>query len=1282
VSDSPQASSTNRSSRPLWTVPADAPTRAALLHAELRRRILVIDGAMGTMIQSYRLSEDDYRGTRFAQHPKPLQGAHDVLSLTRPDVLLEIHGMYLDAGADLIETSTFNAQRISMADYGLEAHAREMNRAAARVARRAADEAWSRTGRPRWVIGCMGPTNKTASLSPDVSDPGYRNVTYQELVDAYREQAEGLLEGGADLLMVETVFDTLNAKAALFALSALGERLRDTPIMVSGTITDRSGRTLTGQTAEAFYNSMRHGAAGAFPDGRAPWAPEEARGRVGLISIGLNCALGAKEMRPFLEEIHGVAETWVSCHPNAGLPNAFGEYDESAEAMAAVMREFAESGFVNLVGGCCGTTPAHVRALVEAVEGLAPRVIPERPVRTRLSGLEPLTLGGDALFANVGERTNVTGSLKFRRLIESDDYEAALEVARQQVENGAQLLDVNMDEGLLDSVAAMRRYLNLLASEPGISRIPVVVDSSRWEVLEEGLRCLQGRGVVNSISLKDGEDAFREKARLVRRYGAAVIVMAFDELGQADSADRKVEICSRSYHILVDELGFPPEDIIFDPNIFAVATGIEAHDRYAMDFLEATRRIKQACPHVLISGGVSNLSFSFRGSPAVREAMHSAFLYHAIREGMDMGIVNAGALPVYDQIERELLVAVEDVLFARRADATERLTRLAEAHQGKEKRKEEELAWRAEPVGKRLTHALVQGIDDFIEADVEEARKQATRSLEVIEGPLMQGMSVVGDLFGAGKMFLPQVVKSARVMKKAVAYLIPFLEAEKTARDSGSAGKVLLATVKGDVHDIGKNIVGVVLQCNNYRVVDLGVMVPAERILETARAEEVDVIGLSGLITPSLDQMVHVASEMERLGMDLPLLIGGATTSKVHTAVKIEERYSGPTLHVLDASRAVGVVGSLLDPARREAFVGRTREEYRGIREQQRGRREKTPLLPLAEARARRFPVDWRGYQPPRPTFTGARAFDAYPLEELAAVIDWTPFFQAWELPGKHPDILDDPLVGSQARALLADAKVLLDEIVRGKLLTARAAVGFWPAASTGDDVQLYAGDTLEPLATACFLRQQFAKEGRPDVCLADFVAPHGSGVQDWLGAFAVTAGVGVDALVARFQAEHDDYRAILSKALADRLAEAFAERLHQRVRAELWGYAPGDLELSNEELIAERYRGIRPAPGYPACPDHTEKGTIFGLLNAEQRAGIQLTESYAMLPTAAVSGWYFSHPDAFYFGVGRVGSDQVADYARRKGMDVAEAERWLGPSLGYDPEGARESAAARAEVA
>ena len=1250
------------STRPSDSAFADAPSpppsasqararaaRVGGLLSELRRRILVLDGGMGTMIQAHDLVEDDYRGELLADHPHTLVGAYDVLSLTRPDVLEEIHRAYLRAGADLVETNTFSAQRISLADFGLEDFVGPINRAAAEVARRVADEVAAATGRPRWVAGSVGPTTRTASISPDVSDPSARSTDFQELVTAYREQVEGLLEGGVDVLLVETVFDTLNAKAALYAISGLFLEHASVPVMMSGTITDRSGRTLTGQTAEAFYNSVRHGVAGAFRDGMAPWAPAEAGGRVGLLSIGLNCALGARELRPFLEELAGFAETWVSCHPNAGLPNDLGEYDERPETMADTIREFAESGFVNLVGGCCGTTPEHIEAIAEAVSGVAPRALPERTVRTRLSGLEAVTIGPDSLFVNVGERTNVTGSRRFRSLIESDEYETALNVARQQVAGGAQMIDVNMDEGLLDSAAAMTRFLNLIASEPDISRIPVVVDSSRWEVIEAGLRCLQGKGVVNSLSLKDGEDTFREQARLVRRHGAAAIVMAFDESGQADTADRKVEILGRARRILVDEMGFPPEDVIFDPNVFAVATGIEEHERYALDFLEATARLKETFPHALVSGGVSNLSFSFRGSPTVREAMHSAFLFHAIQAGMDMAIVNAGALPVYDDIEPALKEAVEDVLFARTASATEALTRLAEAHRGKEERAVEDLAWRGRPVSDRLVHALVRGIDEFVEEDVEEARLSSRRALEVIEGPLMAGMDRVGDLFGSGRMFLPQVVKSARVMKKAVARLLPYVEAEGDERTRSTAGRVLLATVKGDVHDIGKNIVGVVLQCNGYDVVDLGVMVPSERILAVAVEESVDVIGLSGLITPSLDQMVHVASEMERLDFELPLLIGGATTSKAHTALRIEERYSGPTVYVEDASRAVGVLGGLLDEDRREPYLAKVRDEYRRLRER-RKEREARPLLPLDEARARRLVIDWKRHRPQRPNVIGLHVLEAQPLEELTRFIDWGPFVSAWELPGRYPDLLEDPAVGPQARALLNDARDLLDEIVGNKLLRARGVVGLWPANSVGDDVTIYAdAERRERLATFHFQRQQFAKEGRPNLCLADFVAPSDSGVEDYLGGFVLTAGEGVGEQVARFDAELDDYRSILVRALADRLAEAFAERLHQVVRADLWGYAPDDLALENADLVAESYVGIRPAPGYPACPDHEEKRTLLSVLGAPENAGVRLTESSAMIPAASVSGWYFSHPESAYFGVGRIGRDQKEDLARRR---------------------------------
>jgi 5-methyltetrahydrofolate--homocysteine methyltransferase len=1247
------------------------------LVSELSSRVLVLDGAMGTMIQEYRLGEADFRGDRYADHSHDLAGANDLLCLTRPDIVGEIHRAYLDAGADILETNTFNATRISLADYGLEHDVREINRAAAEIARGAADEAEARTGRPRWVAGSMGPTNRTGSISPDVSDPGYRNVTFDELAEAYREQAEGLLDGGADLLLVETVFDTLNARAALWALSGLlAERGLATPVLVSGTITDRSGRTLTGQTPEAFWNSVRHGVAAAYPGGRPPWRVHDGS-TTGLFGVGLNCALGPEQLRPYVEEMADLADCWTTVHPNAGLPNEFGGYDESPEAMAEVLREFAEAGFANVVGGCCGTTPEHVAAYAKAVEGIAPRPVPEAPRRTRLSGLEAVDIGPESLFVNVGERTNVTGSRRFRRLIEEDDYETALDVARQQVEGGAQLLDVNMDEGLLDSEAAMTRFLNLIASEPDIARVPIVVDSSRWEVLEAGLRCLQGKSVVNSISLKDGEEEFRRQAREVRRHGAAAVVMAFDEEGQADTVERKVEICRRAYRILVEEIGFPAEDIVFDPNIFAVATGIEEHDRYAMAFMEAVRVLKEACPGALTSGGVSNLSFSFRGSPEVREAMHAAFLRHAIAAGLDMAIVNAGALPVYDEIEPELLEAVEDVIFARRPDATERLTAMAEARQGREIRKAEDLAWRDGAVEDRLRHALVKGIDDFVTEDVEEARRGSDRALDVIEGPLMAGMDVVGDLFGSGRMFLPQVVKSARVMKKAVAHLVPYLEAEQEAGgERSSAGRVLLATVKGDVHDIGKNIVGVVLQCNGYEVLDLGVMVPAETILETALRERVDIVGLSGLITPSLDQMVHVAAEMQRLGMETPLLIGGATTSRAHTAVKIEPAYEGgAVIHVLDASRSVGVVGALLDDGRRDDFVADHRREHQILRKRHESRGERSGLLPLAEARTRRFPLEWSDHRPTPPARPGITTFDGYDLGDLAEAIDWTPFLHAWEIPGRWPEILDDRERGAQARELMDDARRLLDRIVAEDRLVARGVVGLWPAASDGDDVRIYESPGgSRTLATARFLRQQFDKPGRgdaaprPNVCLADFVAPAAGAPSDWIGGFAVTAGHGVVEMVRAFEAEHDDYSAILVRALADRLAEAFAERLHQRVRAELWGYAPDDAFLDSDALIAERYRGIRPAPGYPACPDHTEKRTLLRALDAERTTGVSLTESCAMHPAASVAGWYLSHPESFYFGVGRVGRDQVEDYAGRKGWTREEAERWLAPSLGYDP--------------
>jgi 5-methyltetrahydrofolate--homocysteine methyltransferase len=1224
------------------------------LDEALRERILVIDGAMGTMIQRHRPTEEDFRGERFANAAESLLGANDLLCLTRPEMIREIHTEYLAAGADFIETNTFSANRISLADYGLEDIAEELNREAAAIAREAVDAFEAENpGRTCWVAGALGPTTRSASISPDVGDPGARNVSFDDLVLAYSEQTRGLLDGGSDVLLVETAFDTLNAKAALFAISGvLEERSADVPVMVSGTITDQSGRTLSGQTPEAFWNSVSHGV-----------QPGPGRRR-GLLSVGLNCALGIDQLRPFLEELSDAAGVPVSCYPNAGLPNEFGEYDDTPEHMAAVTREFVEAGFLNIVGGCCGTTPDHIRAIADAVAELAPRRIPAPPRRTRLSGLEPLTIGPESLFVNVGERTNVTGSRRFARLIREDDYETAVEVALDQVRGGAQILDINMDEGLLDAVAAMSRFLNLLASEPEIARIPFMVDSSDWKVIEAGLKTLQGKGVVNSISMKDGEAAFRESARRVRRYGAAAVVMAFDEDGQADTLERRIEICQRAYRILVEEEGFPPEDIVFDPNVFAVATGIEEHEQYAIWFIESVRRIKEACPHALTSGGISNVSFSFRGSPEVREAMHAAFLYHAIEAGLDMGIVNAGALPVYDDIPDELLAPVEDVLFARTPEATERLTEIAGERTGStERRLKEDLSWRELPVAERLMHGLINGIDQYVEEDTEEARAGLPRALDVIEGPLMDGMNVVGDRFGSGRMFLPQVVKSARVMKRSVAYLVPFLEAEKT--DTSTKGRILLATVKGDVHDIGKNIVGVVLQCNGYEVIDMGVMVPAERILEEARVREVDVIGLSGLITPSLDQMVHVASEMERTGFEIPLLIGGATTSKAHTAVKIEQCYHGAAIHVLDASRAVGVVSTLLDRDRRDAFVQKTREEYEEVRVRRESRDAKSELLSVEEARGRRLTLDWASYSPPQPTHPGPHVVDDVTVSDLVPYIDWTPFFQTWELHGRYPALLEDPVVGEHARSLFADAERMLARFIDEGLVTPRGVVGLFPARAEGDDIRLSAGGTE---ATIHGLRQQFAKKGgRENIALSDFIAPTESGVSDWMGAFAVTAGRGPEEFATDLEARHDDYNAILVKALADRLAEAFAEWMHERVRTHYWGYA-SDEGLDNQSLIAEAYCGIRPAPGYPACPDHTEKGTLFELLDVEAVIGLSLTESFAMTPGASVSGWYFSHPEARYFGVGRLGRDQVESYAARKKWSLEEAERWLAPNLGYTP--------------
>jgi 5-methyltetrahydrofolate--homocysteine methyltransferase len=1218
----------------------------------LRQRILFLDGAMGTMIQRHKLGEADYRGERFADWPSDLKGNNDLLVLTQPEIILDIHARYLEAGADIIETNTFNATRVAMADYGMEALVPEINRAAAELARQAADAATAAApDKPRFVAGVLGPTNRTASISPDVNDPGFRNIHFDDLVEAYTEATDALVEGGVDILLIETVFDTLNAKAAVFAVEQYFDRTGTRlPVMISGTITDASGRTLTGQVTEAFWNSLSH----ARP-----------------MSIGLNCALGADQLRQYVEELSGIADTFVSAHPNAGLPNEFGEYDETPEQIAAELGDWAANGFINIVGGCCGTTPEHIRAIVEAVSKHPPRAIPELPVACRLAGLEPCNIGADSLFVNVGERTNVTGSARFKRLIMEGDYETALEVARHQVENGAQLIDVNMDEGMLDAEAAMVRFLNLIAAEPDIARVPVMIDSSKWSVIEAGLKCIQGKGVVNSISLKEGEAAFIEQARLIRRYGAATIVMAFDEQGQADTQRRKVEICSRAYRILTEQVDFPPQDIIFDPNIFAIATGIEEHNSYGLDFIEATRAIRNTLPHAMVSGGVSNVSFSFRGNNPVREAIHAVFLYHAIHAGMNMGIVNAGQLAIYAEIPEELRERVEDVVLNRREDATERLLEIADKYRGNgaAAEKEADQEWRSWPVNKRLEHALVKGIADFIEEDTEEARQAAERPLAVIEGPLMDGMNVVGDLFGDGKMFLPQVVKSARVMKKAVAYLMPFMESEKDGA-SRSNGRILLATVKGDVHDIGKNIVGVVLQCNNYEVIDLGVMVPAETILKTAQDEAVDIIGLSGLITPSLDEMVHIGREMQRRGFTLPLLIGGATTSQIHTSVKIDPQYENAVVYVPDASRAVGVASSLLSADQRGDYIAQLKDRYRQLREQREAQQQTRQLATLQEARANRFSNDWEHYQPVAPTFTGTQVFDDYPLAELATRIDWGPFFKTWELAGRYPDILEDEVVGSEARCLFDDATTMLRQIIQEKWLTARAVIGFYPASTVNDDdVELYTDTSRgEVLTTFHFLRQQMHKRRQaPNQCLADFIAPKATGIADYIGAFAVTAGIGIETKLAEFEADHDDYHAILLKALADRLAEAFAERMHERVRKEFWGYAAGE-NLGNEELIREEYRGIRPAPGYPACPDHTEKQTLWELIDPLGNAGISVTESFAMLPAASVSGLYFSHPESAYFGTGKIGRDQVEDYAVRKGMPVSEVERWLAPVLGYEP--------------
>ncbi|MBM5812223.1 MAG: methionine synthase [Gammaproteobacteria bacterium] len=1218
--------------------------RVAALRAALAGRILVLDGAMGTMIQAAGLGAADYRGARFADWPRELQGANDLLVLSRPELIEQIHRQYLEAGADIIETNTFNASAPSLADYGLAGLVAEINLAAARIARRAAD-AVATPGRPRFVAGVLGPTSRTASLSPDVNDPGFRNVSFDELRDTYATAASALLEGGVDLLLVETVFDTLNARAALFAIAEVFEAAgRELPVMISGTITDASGRTLSGQTVEAFWNSVRH----ARP-----------------LAVGLNCALGARQLRPWLEELARVADCPVSAHPNAGLPNAFGEYEETPEEMARQLGEWAASGLVNVVGGCCGTTPAHIAALAAAVAGVAPRVPPVLPLRCRLAGLEACNIEPARLFVNVGERTNVTGSARFRKLIEAGDYSAALAIARDQVENGAQLIDVNMDEGLLDSEAAMVRFLNLVAAEPDIARVPVMLDSSRWSVLEAGLKCLQGKGVVNSISLKEGEGPFLEQARRLRRYGAAVVVMAFDEQGQGDTVERRVAICERAYRLLTGTVGMPPEDIIFDPNVFAVGTGIEEHAGYGLAFIEAVRRIKERCPGTLTSGGISNVSFAFRGNDTVREAMHAVFLYHAIRAGLDLGIVNAGQLAIYAEIEPELRERVEDVLLNRRPDATERLLEVAERYRaGAGAKRAEDLAWREWPVARRLEHALVQGIDRFLEADVAEARCAAARPLDVIEGPLMDGMNVVGDLFGAGQMFLPQVVKSARVMKRAVALLVPHLD-QQPGRAAGRNGRIVLATVKGDVHDIGKNIVGVVLQCNNLEVIDLGVMVPAAKILQTARESGADLIGLSGLITPSLEEMSHVAAELQREGFAVPLLIGGATTSPAHTSVKIEPRYAHGVVHVKDASRAVGVCQALLSAETRPAFVERTRREHAERRARHAERGGRGGSLTLAAARARAPRLDWSGYRPPVPRFLGTRVLSDLPLAELIAYIDWMPFFNAWEFTGKFPQILSDPERGAAATQLYADAQRMLRQLVRERWLRAEAVLGFFPAAADGDDILLFtAAGRQEVLARLHHLRQQKPRpDGLPQLCLADFVAPVAGGPPDYLGAFALTAGLGIETHLARFGAAADDYSAILLKALADRLAEALAEALHARVRREYWGYAPEE-RLDHERLIREDYRGIRPAPGYPACPDHTEKATLWRLLEVERTTGMRLTESFAMHPAASVSGWYFAHPEARYFAVGGIEADQLEDYARRKGITPDEARRWLAPNL------------------
>jgi len=1218
------------------------------IEKELEKRILVIDGAMGTMIQRYKPTEEDYRGERFKDYKQSVKGNNDLFSITKPEMIEEIHTKYLEAGADIIETNTFNANPLSLADYQMQELTYELNLESAKIARRAVDQYVKKhPSKPKYVAGAIGPTNRTTSLSPDVNDPAYRAVTFDDVVNAYTEQIRGLMDGGVDLLLVETIFDSLNAKAALFAIETYYEKVgKRLPIMVSVTITDASGRTLSGQTVEAFLTSVRH---------------------ENLLSIGLNCALGAKEMRPYLEEMAKKAPYYVSAYPNAGLPNQFGEYDETPETMCGFIGDFIANDFLNIVGGCCGTTPDHIRAIAHAASKATPRKKPEADTLFHLSGLEAVTLFSGSNFMNIGERTNITGSKKFSRFVTSGDYEGALTIAKDQVEGGAQVIDINMDEAMIDSKAVMIRYLNMVASEPDIARLPIMVDSSKWEVIEAGLKCLQGKGIVNSISLKEGEEKFKEQARKIKKYGAATVVMAFDEKGQADTLERRIEICKRAYDILTKEVHFPPQDIIFDPNIFPVATGMEEHRRNALDFFESTAWIKKNLPYAKVSGGVSNVSFSFRGNDTVREAIHSAFLYHAVKAGMDMGIVNPGMLQIYDEIPKDLLILVEDVLLNRKEDATEKLLNYAETVKSAGKKVEAEEEWRKLPVEERLSHALVKGLTEHIEEDTEEIRKKLPRSLDVIEGPLMTGMGIVGDLFGSGKMFLPQVVKSARVMKKAVAYLTPFMEAEKQKGEAKNAGKILLATVKGDVHDIGKNIVGVVLACNNYQIIDLGVMVSCEKILETAAKEKVDVIGVSGLITPSLDEMVHIAKEMKRLKFNIPLLIGGATTSKIHTAVKISQEYDHVAVHVNDASRAVNVVSSLLS-GEKKVYTDKIDAEYESLRKQHLNKQAQDKFISIADARTNKFKADWNVAKIVKPTIIGNKAFSDYPLEEIAKYIDWTPFFHAWEMKGSYPKIFNDPERGAEAKKLFEDAQKMLAKIISEKWLTAKAVIGFYPANTVGDDdIELYTDDTRKQVKTVFHsLRQQTKKaEGQKNVALADFIAPKESGKADYIGGFAVTAGIGIEKWIEKFEKDHDDYSSIMIKALADRLAEAFAELMHQKVRKEIWAYVP-DEKLTNEELIKETYQGIRPAPGYPASPDHTEKLLHFALFEVEKNAGIKLTDSMAMYPTAAVSGLYFSHPESHYFALGKINKEQVEDYAHRKGMSLEEAEKWLRPNLNY----------------